>query len=77
MTSSTSGAAGAAQPIVVNGTATSSRATSVSELLAELGLDAARVATARNGEFVPAAARATTAIVAGDHIEVVSARQGG
>lgn len=68
---------GAAQPIVVNGAATSTRARSVSELLAELGLEAARVATARNGEFVPAAARATTVIVAGDHIEVVSARQGG
>jgi sulfur carrier protein len=63
--------------IVVNGAPVETKAASLAELLAELGLGEARVATARNGEFVAAAARAGTAIVAGDRIEVVSARQGG
>jgi sulfur carrier protein len=63
--------------IVVNGAPVETKAASLAELLAEIGLGEARVATARNGEFVAAAARAGTAIVAGDRIEVVSARQGG
>ncbi|MEW5964163.1 MAG: sulfur carrier protein ThiS [Pseudomonadota bacterium] len=73
------GVDGAAGPlaIVVNGAPMETTAASLFELLCELGLGEARVATARNGAFVPAAARAGTAIVAGDRIEVVSARQGG
>lgn len=46
-------------------------------LVAERGLDGAPVATARNGDFVPARVRAATLLEAGDHIEIVSPRHGG
>lgn len=41
------------------------------------GYGGAKVATAVNEEFVPAAARAATPIEPGDRIEVVTPRQGG
>ena len=63
--------------IVVNGDRLETRAETVAELVAELGLAGARVATARNGDFVPARARAETAIAPGDRIEIVSPRHGG
>ena len=63
--------------IVVNGDRLETQAATVAELVAELGLAGARVATARNGDFVPARARAATAIAAGDRIEIVSPRHGG
>ena len=37
----------------------------------------AKVATALNGEFVPARARAATPLKEGDRIEIVAPRQGG
>jgi sulfur carrier protein len=52
-------------------------ATDVAGALAELGWGEARVATALNGSFVPAAARATTALANGDRLEVLTAMQGG
>jgi len=36
-----------------------------------------KIATARNGDFVPARARAAVALAEGDAIEVLSPRQGG
>jgi sulfur carrier protein len=63
--------------IVVNGDRLETQAATVADLVAELGLAGARVATARNGDFVPARARAATAIVPGDRIEIVSPRHGG
>lgn len=61
----------------VNGDPRQTFATTLAELIEEAGYGAARVATAINGEFVPARARAATALKAGDHIEIVAPRQGG
>jgi sulfur carrier protein len=63
--------------ILVNGEALATSAATLHELVAERGLADARVATARNGDFVPARARATTALEPGDRIEIVSPRHGG
>jgi sulfur carrier protein len=63
--------------VVVNGQAKVSRASTLAELICELGYGDARIATARNGDFVPRAARQSTRLAAGDKIEIVSPRQGG
>ncbi len=63
--------------IIVNGDRLATRAGTLAELLAELGLKGQRIATARNGDFVAERARGTTAIERGDRIEIVSPRQGG
>lgn len=63
--------------IIVNGAALTTGAVTLAELVAELGVADARVATARNGDFVPQRARAATRLVAGDTIEILSPRQGG
>jgi sulfur carrier protein len=63
--------------LVVNGQATVSRATTLAELISELGYGDAKVATARNGEFVPQAARHDTRLAPYDKVEIVSPRQGG
>lgn len=46
-------------------------------LLAQQGYGTAKVATARNGTFVPAMRRALTALSDGDAIEIVAPRAGG
>ncbi len=63
--------------ITVNGEARLTEARSLEELCRELGLLEAKVATARNGDFVPAKARAGVSLSDGDAIEVLSPRQGG
>jgi sulfur carrier protein len=63
--------------ITVNGEARVTEAKSLDELCRELGLTEAKIATARNGDFVPASGRAATALSDGDAIEIVSPRQGG
>jgi len=63
--------------ISVNGDPVTTGAGSVAELLAELGFGAKRVATARNGDFMPAHARAATRLAHGDRIEIVAPRHGG
>lgn len=63
--------------IMVNGEPVSTAAATLDELVAERGLTDARVATARNGDFVPARARQGTQLAAGDHIEILSPRHGG
>jgi sulfur carrier protein len=50
---------------------------SLAEMLTELGVDGAAIATAVNGTFVPAAARAGTLLQDGDRIEVLAPMQGG
>lgn len=52
---------------------------SVVEILRRInvGVDAAGVAVARNGEVVPRSAWPAVEIAAGDHIEVLHAVQGG
>lgn len=62
--------------ITLNGETRRTEATTLAELLAEQGL-AGKLATARNGDFVPAGLRASTPIDDGDRIEVVAPMQGG
>ena len=49
----------------------------LAELLVELGYGDAKVATARNGDFIPLRKRDTIVLTGGDAIEIVSPRQGG
>ncbi len=63
--------------ITVNGEGRSTEAQSLADLCRELGLSEAKIATARNGEFVPVKARAEVSLAEGDAIEVLSPRQGG
>ena len=63
--------------IIVNGEATDTDARTLAELIARLGFAEGAVATARNGDFVPRAARAATALAPNDRIEIVAPRQGG
>lgn len=63
--------------ISLNGEPREVNATRLSDVLAELGLADARVATAVNGQFVPAAGRAATELAEGDRLEVVAPQQGG
>lgn len=63
--------------ITVNGEALHSRAATLAELLAELGQGEAKVATAVNEDFVPAARRGAHALHEGDQVEIVAPRQGG
>lgn len=63
--------------IIVNGEPLATRAGTLAELVAELGLKGARIATARNGDFVPERARGSTRLEPGDRIEIVSPRHGG
>ena len=63
--------------IEVNGEARAITAERLDTALEELGWGDARVATALNGQFVPAAARAETSLTEGDRLEVLSAMQGG
>jgi len=68
---------GVRRQVIVNGETRETPAATVAELVVELGLEEARVATARNGAFVAARDRPGTALCSGDRIEIVSARQGG
>lgn len=63
--------------IEVNGEGREIRAADLANALTEMGWGEARVATALNGTFVPAAARADTALAEGDRLEVLTAMQGG
>jgi sulfur carrier protein len=63
--------------IIVNGEAVMTAAPTLADLVAERGLGDARVATARNGTFVPEKARASTPLFFDDHVEIVSPRHGG
>ncbi len=63
--------------ITLNGEARALNGPTVQDVLTEIGLAAARVATALNGEFLPAATRAGTALKDGDRLEVVAPMQGG
>ena len=63
--------------IEVNGTSRTSTAASLAALIAELGLDAAGVATAIDGTFVPQGQRADLLLAAGMKVEILSPMQGG
>ena len=63
--------------VIVNGETCSTAASTLADLVEELGYGERRIATAVNGQFVAGSARAATAIAAGDSIEIVAPRQGG
>ena len=63
--------------LVVNGVEREVGAATLEAALQALDLADAVVATALNGEFVPARKRADTALGEGDRIEIVAPRQGG
>lgn len=63
--------------IEVNGEGREVAARTLGAALAELGWADAKVATALNGAFVPAAAREAQALAPGDRLEVVGPMQGG
>ena len=63
--------------ITVNGEAKEITAANLAEALAALDYADAIVATALNGEFVPARKREAARLKDGDRIEVVAPRQGG
>lgn len=63
--------------IIVNGDAVATQAGTLAELVTELGHTGKRIATARNGDFVPERARMATPLEGGDRIEIVSPRHGG
>lgn len=63
--------------IDLNGVATEIAARILADALAELGYAGGALATALNGRFVPAAARAETPLRDGDRVEVLAPMQGG
>lgn len=63
--------------IFLNGEERQINATTLAELIAELELTGRRIAVEHNGEIAPRSQHATTAISAGDRIEVVHAIGGG
>lgn len=64
--------------IIVNGETTETRAKTLEDLCAMLGYDGKmKVATAVNGDFIPAAVREKTELTENDAIEIVAPRQGG
>jgi sulfur carrier protein len=63
--------------LIVNGEAREVAAGTLAEALQALDYGEAKVATALNGEFMPARARGATPVKNGDRIEIVAPRQGG
>ena len=63
--------------IIVNDSAQNIDAATLAAALEALGYSDAVVATALNGEFVPARLREATRMKDGDRIEIVAPRQGG
>ena len=64
--------------VVINGQPRSVKdGTTIGALIDELGLGNRRVAVERNREVVPRAQHATTALAAGDHVEIVTFVGGG
>lgn len=61
----------------LNGKEIETGALMLGDLVAEQDLGEVKIATALNGQFVPAARRAQTPLAPGDRIEIVSPRQGG
>lgn len=62
--------------ITLNGEARETAAATIAELIRESGF-VGRVATARNGDFLPESLRAATPLQEGDRIEILAPMQGG
>ncbi|MEY8829145.1 sulfur carrier protein ThiS [Sedimentitalea sp. XS_ASV28] len=63
--------------VQINGDPVDMQGTTLADLLEAEGFGGAKVATAVNGEFVPASLRAGHALTEGDRIEVLAPMQGG
>lgn len=63
--------------IFVNGDRHDVEPDTLAAALTALGFGGRKIATALNGDFVPAAVRQTTRLKDGDRIEVVAPMQGG
>jgi sulfur carrier protein len=63
--------------VVITGAPGEAAATTLDQALAELGYAGKVVATAVNGDFIPARKRETVTLAEGDRIEVVAPMQGG
>ena len=63
--------------VIVNNEPREVRGSTLAELLEELGLGGAVVATAVNGSFTPAGQRSSRALADGDRVEVLAPMQGG
>jgi sulfur carrier protein len=63
--------------ILLNGEALATDAKTLGELCATLGFAEAKIATAVNGSFVPAASRGAMRLAEADEVEIVAPRQGG
>ena len=63
--------------IILNGQNSQTNANTLAQMLAELDLTDAIIATAVNGQFVQAARRAEVQLSPGDAIEIVAPMQGG
>ena len=63
--------------LIVNGERCDVDATTLAGALRALDYAEAKVATALNGEFVPARSRGATPVKDGDRIEILAPRQGG
>lgn len=63
--------------ITVNGEPREMQGRTLAELCAALGYGEAKIATALNGDFVPASKRTQTLLADNDRVEIVAPRQGG
>lgn len=63
--------------ITVNAKAHDISAETLDAALVELGFTSPAIATALNGQFVPASTRNATVLKAGDRLEVLAPMQGG
>ncbi len=63
--------------IVVNGEPRQVAATTLAAMLEELGYGGARLATALDGDFVPAGRRDACRLAEGCAVEILAPRQGG
>ncbi|HEY9568075.1 MAG TPA: sulfur carrier protein ThiS [Thalassobaculum sp.] len=63
--------------LIVNGKIREVRAATLDRLLAELEYEGSWLATARNGDLVPARERPECRLTEGDRIEILSPMQGG
>lgn len=68
---------GVSKTLLVNGEPREIKAATLAAALDALDYGEAKVATALNGEFVPARARKATQVKDGDRIEILAPRQGG
>jgi sulfur carrier protein len=66
-----------AKAFIVNGEPRAVEAANLADLLRKLDYADAIVATALNGEFVPARKREATPVRDGDRVEILAPRQGG